>query len=49
MFTSHDLLELTEFRRELHQHPELSRQEEKTAERIDKALKKLNPTKIITG
>ncbi|MDB4248400.1 hypothetical protein N9854_02090 [Amylibacter sp.] len=38
MFTSHDLLELTEFRRELHQHPELSRQEEKLQKEFIKHL-----------
>jgi metal-dependent amidase/aminoacylase/carboxypeptidase family protein len=41
--------ELTEFRKTLHQYPELSGQEKETAERIGSFFEKLNPDKTISG
>ncbi|MDX1592508.1 MAG: hypothetical protein R3283_11115, partial [Balneolaceae bacterium] len=41
--------ELIRKRKELHQHPELSGREEKTAARIEKWLKKLEPDELLTG
>lgn len=49
MLTNSDLIELTEFRRELHKHPELSGEEVETARRIVEMLKPLHPTRILTG
>ena len=47
MLTNHDLIQLTRFRRELHQYPELSGKEIKTAKKILHALKDMKPSKII--
>ena len=47
MLTNHDLIQLTKFRRELHQYPELSGKEIKTAQKILHALKDMKPSKII--
>ena len=47
MLTNHDLVQLTKFRRELHQYPELSGKEIKTAQKILYALKDMKPSKII--
>ena len=44
-----DLMELTEFRRELHRYPELSGEEVETASKIAAALKPMSPTRILTG
>lgn len=49
MLTNSDLVELTQFRRKLHQMPELSGEEVKTAAEIVEALKPLAPTRIMTG
>ena len=49
MLTNSDLVELTQFRRDLHRHPEISGEEVETARTIVLALKALNPTKIITN
>jgi amidohydrolase len=49
MLSNSDLVELTEFRRDLHRHPEISGEEEQTARTIATALKALSPTKILTG
>ena len=49
MLTNADIFELTAFRRMLHQQPELSGEEEKTAEIIIEALQALHPTKVMTG
>ena len=49
MLTNLDLMELTEFRRELHRHPELSGEEVETASKIAAELKALSPTRILTG
>lgn len=42
-------MELSDFRKELHAHPELSGKEEETAEKIEAELKKYGPQKIIKG
>ena len=47
MLTNHELVQLTKFRRELHQYPELSGKEIKTAQKILYALKDMKPSKII--
>lgn len=49
MLTNLDLMELTEFRRELHRYPELSGEEDETACKIVTALKPMSPTRILTG
>ena len=49
MLTNSDLVELTEFRRALHRHPEVSGEEVETAKTIVHALKPLSPTRILTG
>lgn len=49
MLTNSDIAELAAFRRELHQHPEISGEEAETAKRIVAALKTLNPSQVITG
>lgn len=49
MLTNLDLMELTEFRRELHRTPELSGEEVETASKIAAALKPMSPTRILTG
>lgn len=49
MLTNLDLTELTEFRRELHRHPELSGEEVETASKITAALRSMLPTRILTG
>lgn len=48
MLTNSDLMELTQFRRDLHRLPEISGEEVETARTIVKALRPLNPSKIIT-
>ena len=47
MLTDLDLLELTKFRRELHQYPELSGYELETSKKILTALEQMRPSKII--
>jgi len=49
MLTNIDLTELTDFRRELHRHPELSGEEVETASKITAALRSMSPTRILTG
>jgi amidohydrolase len=49
MLTNADVAELTEFRRELHRFPEVSREEAATAQRIVSALSGLRPDQVITG
>jgi amidohydrolase len=49
MLTNSDLIELTEFRRELHRHPEISGEEVETARTIVNALKPLSPTRVVAG
>lgn len=47
--TNSDIAELTEFRRHLHHHPELSGQEAWTAAEVVAALQPLTPDQILTG
>ncbi|MBG6144174.1 amidohydrolase [Labrenzia sp. EL_142] len=49
MLTNHDQIELTAFRRALHQYPELSGEEFETAKKIKAELEQLSPTKILSG
>jgi amidohydrolase len=49
MLSSKDLDELIRFRRELHQHPELSGFEENTAHRIVRMILPSNPDKVYEG
>ena len=49
MLTNSDLIELTEFRRALHRHPEVSGEEADTAKTIVAALQPMSPTRILTG
>lgn len=49
MLTNADVVELTEFRRDLHRFPEVSREETATAQRIVAALSGLRPDQVITG
>ncbi|HEY9020377.1 MAG TPA: amidohydrolase, partial [Paracoccaceae bacterium] len=49
MLTNTDVAELTEFRQHLHQHPEVSGQEEWTAAQVVAALRALHPAQVITG
>ncbi|TXI03481.1 MAG: amidohydrolase [Rhizobium sp.] len=44
-----DLLELVQFRHELHRHPEISGEEDQTAGRVVAFLTPLNPDRIMTG
>ena len=44
-----DLAELTAWRRELHRRPELSGEEERTADRVVKMLAPTAPDRILTG
>src|SRR5690625_5992512 len=51
-FKSHpivDIEEIKKFRRELHQHPEISGKEQETAKRIAARLSTLNPAVLQTG
>lgn len=49
MLTNSDLIELTTFRRDLHRFPEISGEEEQTAQTIVKTLEGLNPSRVLTG
>jgi amidohydrolase len=49
MLSDSDIAELTEFRRELHRHPELSGEEVETARTIATAMEKLAPARVLTG
>ena len=49
MLSNTDINALITFRRLLHQHPEVSGEEEQTAQRIEEALSALAPHQIITG
>lgn len=44
-----DIAELTDWRRELHRHPELSGQEAETAARVETMLRATGPDRIVTG
>jgi amidohydrolase len=47
--TNRDLVELTAWRRQLHQHPEISNEEEKTARAVVDFLADTRPDKVLTG
>ena len=49
ILTNTDVVELTTWRRMMHQFPEVSRDERETAVRVVQALKTLHPDQIITG
>ncbi|MCB5199065.1 amidohydrolase [Loktanella sp. TSTF-M6] len=49
MLTNSDLVELTNFRRALHRRPEISGEEAETANTIVAALKRMSPSRIVTG
>lgn len=49
MLTNSDLIELIEFRRDLHRRPEVSGEEVETARTVVAALKRMSPTRILTG
>ena len=48
MLSNSDIQELTEFRRELHRFPEVSRDERETAARVVAALGPLKPDQVVT-
>lgn len=47
--TNQDLVELTAWRRKLHQQPEISNEEEKTAQEVVAFLRDTNPDLVLTG
>jgi len=47
--TNHDLIELIAWRRQLHQHPEISNEEEKTAAAVVTFLRDSGPDAVIAG
>ncbi|WP_439623676.1 amidohydrolase [Shinella sp.] len=47
--TEQDLLELVQFRHELHRHPEISSEERETAQRVVSFLAPLKPDRIVTA
>lgn len=47
--TNSDIVELTAFRRELHRHPEVSREEAQTALKVQRALAPLAPDAVQSG
>ena len=47
--TNRDLVELTEWRRKLHQHPEISNEEAMTAREVVEFLAETGPDKVVTG
>lgn len=49
VLTNRDIAELTEWRRMLHQHPELSGEEKKTAARVVEMLQETRPDRILTN
>lgn len=49
MLTNADIVALTDFRHDLHRHPEISGDEARTAARVVTALRALLPTDILTG
>ena len=46
--TNHDMVDLINFRHELHRHPEISGEEEETARRVADFLAPLKPDRILT-
>lgn len=49
MLTNRDIAELTDWRREMHRFPEVSREEAGTAARVVRALAGLKPDQVLTG
>lgn len=49
MLTAEDITALTEWRQEMHRHPEVSRHESETAARVVAALNSFAPTEILKG
>lgn len=49
MLTNRDIADLTDWRRELHRFPEVSREESATAARVAQALAPLNPDELLTN
>lgn len=47
--TNRDIIEVTEWRRRLHQNPEISNEEEKTAQAVVDFLADTRPDKVLTG
>ena len=47
--TNHDMVDLIDFRHELHRHPEISGEEEETARRVAHFLGPMKPARILTG
>jgi amidohydrolase len=47
--TNADIVELTDFRRALHRHPEVSGQEKWTAAQVAGAVRALGPSRVVTG
>jgi amidohydrolase len=47
--TNQDIVELTEWRRNLHQHPEISNEEERTAKEVVNFLESTGPDRVLTG
>lgn len=47
--TNSEIVELTAFRHELHQHPEVSREESETAQRVAARLDRIGADEIVTG
>lgn len=48
-FFDNHIQDIIRFRHELHRYPEVSNKEEQTARRVEKWLRELNPSRIITG
>ena len=47
--TNHDMVDLIDFRHQLHRHPEISGEEEETARRVAHLLGAMKPARILTG
>lgn len=47
--TNHDMVDLVDFRHDLHRHPEISGEEEETARRVAAFLDPMKPARILTG
>lgn len=47
--TNHDMVDLIDFRHDLHRHPEISGEEEETARRVAAFLGPMRPANVLTG
>jgi metal-dependent amidase/aminoacylase/carboxypeptidase family protein len=47
--TNRDIVEITEWRRKLHRQPEISNEEEKTAQEVVSFLADTAPDRVLTG